>query len=126
MRFYPVRGERPLLPRLRARTRGDECAGGERPLERVRRGRAPRPRGLARPLRRYARRRGRARRSHRRGARDARGPRAARRLGHRGLSAVGFAAQTSFTLESYRGVRLEELAAAETDDPRFWWRRRSA
>jgi len=42
------------------------------------------------------------------------------------LSAVGFAAQTSFTLESYRGVRLEELAAAETDDPRFWWRRRSA
>jgi len=42
------------------------------------------------------------------------------------LSAVGFAAQTSFTLESYRGVGLEELADAEPDDPRFWWRRRSA
>jgi hypothetical protein len=42
------------------------------------------------------------------------------------LSAVGFAAQTSFTLESYRGVSLDELAAAEPDDPRFWWRRRSA
>jgi hypothetical protein len=42
------------------------------------------------------------------------------------LSAVGFAAQTSFTLESYRGVSLEDLAAAEPDDPRFWWRRRSA
>jgi len=42
------------------------------------------------------------------------------------LSAVGFAAQMSFTLESYRGVGLDELAAAEPDDPRFWWRRRSA
>ena len=42
------------------------------------------------------------------------------------LSAVGFAAQTSFTLESYRGVSLDDLAAAEPDDPRFWWRRRSA
>ena len=42
------------------------------------------------------------------------------------LSAVGFAAQTSFTLESYRGVSLDELAAAEPDDPRFWWRRRSS
>lgn len=41
------------------------------------------------------------------------------------LSAVGFAAQTSFTLESYRGVSLEDLAAAEPDDPRFWWRRRT-
>ena len=39
------------------------------------------------------------------------------------LSAVGFAAQTSFTLESYRGVTLEDLAAAERDDPRFWWKR---
>jgi hypothetical protein len=39
------------------------------------------------------------------------------------LSAVGFAAQTSFTLESYRGVSLDDLAAAEPDDPRFWWRR---
>ena len=41
------------------------------------------------------------------------------------LSAVGFAAQTSFTLEQYRGVGLDELAAAEPDDPRYWWRRRS-
>jgi hypothetical protein len=41
------------------------------------------------------------------------------------LSAVGFAAQTSFTLESYRGVSLDDLAAAEADDPRFWWRRTS-
>jgi hypothetical protein len=41
------------------------------------------------------------------------------------LSAVGFAAQTSFTLERYRGVSLEELAGAEPDDPRYWWRRRS-
>jgi hypothetical protein len=40
------------------------------------------------------------------------------------LTAVGFAAQTSFTLEEYRGVRLEELAAAEPDDPRYWWKRR--
>ena len=39
------------------------------------------------------------------------------------LSAVGFAAQTSFTLESYRGISLEDLAAAEADHPRFWWRR---
>jgi hypothetical protein len=41
------------------------------------------------------------------------------------LSAVGFATQTSFTLESYRGVSFDDLATAETDDPRFWWRRRS-
>jgi hypothetical protein len=40
------------------------------------------------------------------------------------LSAVGFAAQTSFTLERYRGVRLDDLAADEPDDPRYWWRRR--
>ena len=40
------------------------------------------------------------------------------------LSAVGFSAQTSFTLEQYRGVSLEELDAAEPDDARFWWRRR--
>jgi hypothetical protein len=39
------------------------------------------------------------------------------------LSAVGFAAQTSFTLESYRDVSLDELAAAEPDDPRYWWRK---
>jgi hypothetical protein len=39
------------------------------------------------------------------------------------LSSVGFSAQTSFTLEQYRGVSLEELAADEPDDPRYWWRR---
>jgi hypothetical protein len=39
------------------------------------------------------------------------------------LSAVGFSAQTSFTLEQYRGVSLDELAAEEPDDPRYWWRR---
>ena len=42
------------------------------------------------------------------------------------LSSVGFAAQTSFTLERYRGVSLEDLAAGEADDPRFWWRKKSA
>jgi hypothetical protein len=42
------------------------------------------------------------------------------------LSAVGFAAQTSFTLEQYRDVALEELAAAEPADPRFWWQRRKS
>jgi hypothetical protein len=41
------------------------------------------------------------------------------------LSAVGFAAQTSFTLERYRDVTLEELAASEPADPRFWWQRRN-
>ena len=40
------------------------------------------------------------------------------------LSAVGFAAQTSFTLERYRDVTLEEPAAAEPADSRFWWQRR--
>jgi hypothetical protein len=42
------------------------------------------------------------------------------------LSAVGFSAQTSFTLEQYRGARLDELAAVEPSDPRFWWQRRTA
>ncbi|TML55579.1 MAG: hypothetical protein E6G15_03085 [Actinobacteria bacterium] len=41
------------------------------------------------------------------------------------LTAVGFAAQVSFTLEQYRGVTLDELAAAEPDDPRYWWKRRT-
>jgi hypothetical protein len=41
------------------------------------------------------------------------------------LSAVGFSAQTNFTLEQYRDVSLEELAAAESDDPRYWWKRAS-
>jgi rhodanese-related sulfurtransferase len=39
------------------------------------------------------------------------------------LSAVGFSAQTSLTLEGYRDVTLDELRAAEPDDPRYWWRR---
>jgi hypothetical protein len=42
------------------------------------------------------------------------------------LTAVGFAAQTAFTLETYRAVTLDELAVAEPDDPRYWWRRRDA
>ncbi len=42
------------------------------------------------------------------------------------LSAVGFAAQTSFTLERYRGVALDELAATEPADPRIWWQRRKS
>ena len=41
------------------------------------------------------------------------------------LSAVGFAAQTSFTLEGYRDTSLDELAAIEPADPRFWWQRRN-
>jgi hypothetical protein len=41
------------------------------------------------------------------------------------LTAVGFEAQIAFTLEQYRGVRLEELAAREPDDPRYWWKRRN-
>ena len=39
------------------------------------------------------------------------------------LTGIGFSAQTSFTLEQYREVSLEQLAAAEPDDPRYWWRR---
>jgi hypothetical protein len=39
------------------------------------------------------------------------------------LTGVGFSAQTAFTLDSYRDVSLEQLAAAEPDDPRYWWRR---
>jgi hypothetical protein len=42
------------------------------------------------------------------------------------LSAVGFAAQSSFTLQSYRGLTLDEVAAMEPDDPRFWWKEKSA
>ena len=41
------------------------------------------------------------------------------------LSAVGFAAQTSFTLERYRDVSLDQLASSEPPDPRFWWQRRN-
>ena len=39
------------------------------------------------------------------------------------LTGVGFSAQTSFTLEQYREVSLEQLAATEPDDPRYSWRR---
>ena len=42
------------------------------------------------------------------------------------LTAVGFAAQASLTLEEYRRVSLEELAAREPDDPRYWWKRRTS
>ncbi|HEX9416745.1 MAG TPA: hypothetical protein VF895_08585 [Gaiellaceae bacterium] len=38
------------------------------------------------------------------------------------LTAVGFAAQTEFTLEAYRGTSLDELRAAESSDKRYWWR----
>jgi hypothetical protein len=38
------------------------------------------------------------------------------------LTAVGFAAQTAFTLERYRGTTLSELEAAEQPHKRFWWR----
>jgi hypothetical protein len=41
------------------------------------------------------------------------------------LTAVGFEAQITFTLEQYRGVKLDELVAAEPDDPRYWWKRRN-
>jgi hypothetical protein len=41
------------------------------------------------------------------------------------LTAVGFAAQTALTLEEYRRVALEDLAADEPDDPRYWWKRRN-
>jgi hypothetical protein len=41
------------------------------------------------------------------------------------LSAVGFSAQTTFTLQQYRGVSLDDLAAQEPDDRRYWWKRAS-
>ena len=37
------------------------------------------------------------------------------------LTAVGFAAQTEFTLERYRGETLEPFRATEPRDKRFWW-----
>jgi hypothetical protein len=42
------------------------------------------------------------------------------------LSAVGFLAQSAFTLEEYRGLTHDQLAASEPDDPRYWWRRKHA
>jgi hypothetical protein len=38
-------------------------------------------------------------------------------------SAVGFAAQTAFTLDRYRGTSLAELEAAEEPSARSWWQR---
>jgi hypothetical protein len=38
------------------------------------------------------------------------------------LRATGFAALVDFSLERYAGTTMAELAAAEPDDPRFWWR----
>ena len=37
------------------------------------------------------------------------------------LTAVGFAAQTDFTLEAYRDTTLDELRVAERRDRRYWW-----
>jgi hypothetical protein len=37
------------------------------------------------------------------------------------LTAVGFAAQTDFTLEAYRDTALDELRAEERRDRRYWW-----
>jgi hypothetical protein len=36
-------------------------------------------------------------------------------------TAVGFAAQTAFTLDRYRGTSLEQLESAETSSKRRWW-----
>lgn len=38
------------------------------------------------------------------------------------LTAVGFAAQTEFTLDQYRGTTLDALRATETPNKRHWWR----
>jgi hypothetical protein len=40
------------------------------------------------------------------------------------LTPIGFAAQTSFTLDWYGHVSLEELATSEKPNPAYWWRRR--
>ena len=42
------------------------------------------------------------------------------------LTPVGFAAQTSFTLEQYGSTTLEQLIAEEKPDKRYWWQRRPA
>jgi hypothetical protein len=41
------------------------------------------------------------------------------------LSAVGFSEQADLTLREYAKTSLDALRAAEPDDRRFWWRRRS-
>jgi hypothetical protein len=38
------------------------------------------------------------------------------------LTALGFEAQTRFTLENYGRTTFDELRAAEQPVPRFWWR----
>jgi hypothetical protein len=38
------------------------------------------------------------------------------------LTALGFEAQSRFTLEAYGKTTFDELRAAEEPDPRFWWR----
>ena len=54
------------------------------------------------------------------------GPLAGWRLSHHplvfALTALGFEAQTRFTLEAYGRTTFDELRATEEDDPRFWWR----
>ena len=40
------------------------------------------------------------------------------------LTGVGFAAQTDLTIEVYGKTSLDALRRGETEDPRFWWRRR--
>jgi hypothetical protein len=54
------------------------------------------------------------------------GPLAGWRITHHplvfALTAVGFAAQSEFTLEAYGKATLDDLRAAEEPDPRFWWR----
>jgi hypothetical protein len=42
------------------------------------------------------------------------------------LSAVGFAEQTTLTLEEYGKTTFDALRRDESPDPRFWWRRRAA
>ena len=39
------------------------------------------------------------------------------------LMAPGFAAQTAFTLERYRGTTLDDLEAGEGPEKRYWWQR---
>jgi hypothetical protein len=119
------------LPDVRARARGDDGAGGERSAERVH------GRFAARVLvchDHFVGAHGGAvvldvRSEEERALLDDPGPLGGWEMAVHpltfSLSAVGFAAQTLFRLESYRGVSFDDLAASEPDDPRFWWKRRS-
>jgi hypothetical protein len=40
------------------------------------------------------------------------------------LTALGFRAQTEFTVEQYGGTSFQALAAQEPADPRYWWQKR--